>query len=967
MAITFQPLNDPAPSALDVIVDNLLQGSGATLVAGSVSYIGGNGQGATFTDGAAAVGIASGLLLTSGDGTPPTSNSFDGFGSSLGLSGDADLTNATTDSSPTEDANILTFSVLVSDPAVTSLTFSFVFASEEYPEFVNQYADIAVVMANGVNYALFPNGQPLTVTSDNLEAFRRNTGDLLPDNSPPPGPQVSLPIEYDGVSQVLTVTVPVSLGVNSIKLGIADTNDGALDSAIFIGSIVTGNAPAGPISGGNELSISPPAISHAEGNVGPTLYDFTVTRSGDLTGAASVGWAVTGSGLNAANASDFTGGLLPSGSVSFAAGESSKVVQVSVNGDFAVETNEGFTVTLSGAVGASIGAGSASGTIVNDDVGGPTTLSIGPASIDLVEGDSGTQLYTYTVTRGGTVSGTSTVSWSVAGFGASAASAADFLGGVLPSGSLSFAIGETSKTIEIRVNGDLAFEPDETFQVTLSAPTGASIATNQALGGILNDDDPAPSPLLSAPALTLLEGGPGETQVFAFTVTRFGDLSQALSGTWTLLEPASGPSVNSVDVQAVGGTVSFAAGVATAQVLVTVLGDSTPESSEGFTLRVNLPGFDPLTAQGLVVNDDVVGGSAMGAGEADMMSFAAPAVVYGLSGGDQITGSSGADYLDGGDGRDWLRAAGGDDVLLGGAGDDVLDGGDGFDIARLDGRAADYAWWSNPDGSWTLQDLRADGLDGVDLLFGVEQLAFADRSIDIAGLSSAQSLALAFENVLRRAPASAADQAFLSDLSGKVADGALSMPQAMKAIVDAADATTAVALLTYQLFTGEAPGKAGVDYLVAEGGGNANSLNSAYYADFNLENRYINFAVNLGTAGEGRAAFEADYGGLSLDETFDLAYGRIFGFAAETGKAEAVLGGQVGEMTRADYFAAYGGDALGTKAALVGWLLAEAAKADIGPYASASNAYLLDLADGAPFRVDLVGVYGPAGDGDGGI
>src|SRR5690606_11133539 len=138
---------------------------------------------------------------------------------------------------------------------------------------------------------------------------------------------------------------------------------------------------------------------------------------------------------------------------------------------------------------------------------------------------------------------------------------------------------------------------------------------------------------------------------------------------------------------------------------------------------------------------------AMGAGEADMISFAAPAVVYGLSGGDQITGSSGADYLDGGDGRDWLRAAGGDDVLLGGAGDDVLDGGDGFDIARLDGRAADYAWSSNPDGSRTLQDLRADGLDGVDLLFGVEQLAVADRSIDIAGLSSAHSLALALVNV----------------------------------------------------------------------------------------------------------------------------------------------------------------------------------------------------------------------------
>ena len=43
---------------------------------------------------------------------------------------------------------------------------------------------------------------------------------------------------------------------------------------------------------------------------------------------------------------------------------------------------------------------------------------------------------------------------------------------------------------------------------------------------------------------------------------------------------------------------------------------------------------------------------------------------------------------------------------------------------------------------------------------------------------------------------------------------------------------------------------------------------------------------------------------------------------------------------------------------MVGWLLAEAMKADVGQYANASNAYFTDLADGAPFAVDLVAVYG---------
>ncbi len=65
-------------------------------------------------------------------------------------------------------------------------------------------------------------------------------------------------------------------------------------------------------------------------------------------------------------------------------------------------------------------------------------------------------------------------------------------------------------------------------------------------------------------------------------------------------------------------------------------------------------------------------------------------------------------------------------------------------------------------------------------------------------------------------------------------------------------------------------------------------------------------------------------------------------------------------MTRKDYFALYGGDGLeglGTKAAMVGWLLTEAAKADEGFFARSNNAYLADLADGAPFLIDIIGVY----------
>ncbi|HYH20773.1 MAG TPA: DUF4347 domain-containing protein [Azospirillum sp.] len=110
------------------------------------------------------------------------------------------------------------------------------------------------------------------------------------------------------------------------------------------------------------LSIAATDADTLEGNGGTTAYTFTVTRSA-TTGAASVDYAVSGA---AVSAGDF-GGALPGGSVSFADGEASKVITVAVSGDTDVEDDEGFTVTLSNASGATLATATAQGTIRNDD------------------------------------------------------------------------------------------------------------------------------------------------------------------------------------------------------------------------------------------------------------------------------------------------------------------------------------------------------------------------------------------------------------------------------------------------------------------------------------------------------------------------------------------------------------------------------------------------------------------------
>ena len=121
-----------------------------------------------------------------------------------------------------------------------------------------------------------------------------------------------------------------------------------------------------------QLSIAPSNSPIAEGNSGTTPYTFTVTRAGDLSAASSASWVVASSGTNPANSADFIGGVFPTGTVSFAAGQSATTVTVNVAGDTTVEPNETFTLSLSNPSGATLGTVAAStATIVNDDTTGP--------------------------------------------------------------------------------------------------------------------------------------------------------------------------------------------------------------------------------------------------------------------------------------------------------------------------------------------------------------------------------------------------------------------------------------------------------------------------------------------------------------------------------------------------------------------------------------------------------------------
>ena len=335
-----------------------------------------------------------------------------------------------------------------------------------------------------------------------------------------------------------------------------------------------------------------------------------------------------------------------------------------------------------------------------------------------------------------------------------------------------------------------------------------------------------------------------------------------------------------------------------------------------------------------------------------------------LSSAATITGSSGADVLRGGAGPATLNGGAGDDVLIGGPGDDTLNGGPGNDTIEggggvntlvLTGTAANYSVTHDPVADvYTVTDLRTGSPDGTDTVHDVQ---FVRYNTQVAPLLTAKGQVVRndFTAVLRGDPLNGYDTVDFINFTAQVETGATTFAQAAQQVVSIAAATTSVAVLAYDFFTGGTPSSAGLDYLVSPTGGDPYNLNSTYYQSFSLENRYINFAVNLGKYGAGEAAFSLTYGNLSVFDATRLIYTQIFGVTPTDDKLHAILD------SRTDYFTALGGadvQSIGTKAAVVGWLLAEAVKAGEGTFATADQAYLTDLAAGVTaYGIDLVGTY----------
>jgi hypothetical protein len=365
------------------------------------------------------------------------------------------------------------------------------------------------------------------------------------------------------------------------------------------------------------VSIVALSADKAEGEGGTTAFTFRVSL--DRTGVASetIVWTASGSGDHPASAADFAGGP-PNGTVTFAAGETARIVTVLVSGDTVMEFDEGFTVSLSNASpGLVVAAASAVGTIRADE---RAVVAITAQSTSLVEGDT----YLFTVTLDRTALTPQSVAWSVTGSGAHAADLEDFAG-AMPSGTVIFAAGETSKSILVSVSADTMVELDETFTVALAGATaGLALGTAAASAQIENDDVALVS--IAARSAIAREGDSGATPfTFTLTLDRPGASDQIVS--WSVTSPDDNPA----DPADFGGglpsgTATFAAGETSRTVTVSVSGDSTLEPDDDFTVTLSNASADlaiaVASATGTILNDDsLVSVAVLSSAESEGASF----------------------------------------------------------------------------------------------------------------------------------------------------------------------------------------------------------------------------------------------------------------------------------------------------------------------------------------------------------
>lgn len=495
------------------------------------------------------------------------------------------------------------------------------------------------------------------------------------------------PDDFTAVGGTLVFAPGQTVKMISVPIHADDLVEGAETFTLRLTSDVLATVEAvGTIADADTplVSITAPETIN-EGDVDSTVQ-FVVTLSQASSVEVTVDFATAGG--TATQDVDFVG---KSGTLTFAPGEMTKIIEIVIKGDLLNEADETFTVSLSNPSNAELapGAGSAIGTIIDDDP--PPSVSIATPE-PIVEGDSGTKPLVFTVTLSAASGQMVTVDYATGNGTANAG--VDF---VADNGTLTFAPGETVKTITVQIIGDVLLEEDETFQVTLFNPVNATLGTSQAIGTILDDDD---KPTVTIGDASVVEGTSGLTQmVFTISLSRVHDQDVTVR-----VNSQDGTALANVDYRLTRDVlVTIPAGQLSATIEIDIGGDIIPEGDETFTLEISSPANATLGEKtigvGTIIDDD------------PLLSVSGYAYVDSDNDGHKGAGEK--------------PLAG---VLIQLAGEDLL--GESVDLWQLTGADGSYRFDNLMPGNYHVVESQPHGLlDGKDRLHDGNLSSFDDRFV----------------------------------------------------------------------------------------------------------------------------------------------------------------------------------------------------------------------------------------------
>jgi chitinase len=310
------------------------------------------------------------------------------------------------------------------------------------------------------------------------------------------------------------------------------------------------------------LSVSATTVIEKTGSNSEAAFRITLTPA--QAQEVRVSYATADGTANAG--SDYTN---TSGVMTFAPGETSKVVVVPVIGDSVIEPNETFALLLSAPIGAGITApGRAEITIIDDDL---PQITSGDLS---VSENAGVAVLTLRITP--PVNRAAGVSWATANGTATAGQ--DY---VAASGSATFA---DSQSIIIEILQDAALESSETFYVDFTSVTNATLERQRVAITII-DDDRQVSARVAVSDTSVIEATGSEVTA-TFQVTLASPVSSEVRVSYATSDLTA---LSGADYIPASGTLVFEPGQTSATVAVTVFGDAIAEADEKFRLTLSNP------------------------------------------------------------------------------------------------------------------------------------------------------------------------------------------------------------------------------------------------------------------------------------------------------------------------------------------------------------------------------------------